>query len=683
MAYEGIHRLCLYTIFADDRVILNRLLIHGRSSEFMHKLIFGFRVSVLSALFLGCAVLLFSCSLPDEDDVQENPYQQPEDDSLIIQAPNGKAVIYQVFPRLFGNTITRNKPWGTIEENGVGRFDDFTHEALQGIREFGVSHIWYTGVPHHALIRDYTMYGISSDDPDVVKGRAGSPYAVKDYYNVNPDLATDPANRLQEFKALVERTHQHGMKVIIDIVPNHVARHYQSISKPAGVKDFGENDEISVEYARDNNFYYIVGESFKVPVSNDGYQPLGGEHHPLADGKFDETPAKWTGNGSRKAQPDIDDWYETVKINYGMRPDGSYDFDRLPDVYRSKGFLEHYEFWRNRDVPDSWKKFRDIALYWTDFGIDGFRYDMAEMVPVEFWSYLNSAIKMRNPEATIIAEVYNPDLYRDYIHLGKMDYLYDKVDLYDTLKLIMRDKAPASSLLPIIDKYTDIDQHLLHFLENHDEQRIASPAFAGDANKGKPAMVVSALIGRGPTMLFYAQALGEPAEGDAGFGDPTRTSIFDYWGIPSLQRWINDGKFDGGRLTAQEQSLRHFYVKLLSFSANSPALNGQYADLHEYNLEYAANYDERLFSFSRWDSDEKLVIISNFSDRKTYRFDLLIPARIVDVWNLSDGRYELVDILSDVPDHLVVNRGTGTIQLSLAPLESKIIRMNATESPGN
>jgi len=522
---------------------------------------------------------------------------------LSIQSAEGKPVVYQVFTRLFGNKNSTNKPWGTIEENGVGKFDDFTHAALEGIRQFGTSHIWYTGVPHHAVIRDYTGYGISNDDPDVVKGRAGSPYAIKDYYNVNPDMAVDPARRLQEFKALVDRTHQHGMKVILDIVPNHVARDYRSISKPVGIKDFGEDDDTSAEYARDNNFYYIVGESFKVPLAHDGYQPLGGEPHPLADGKFDEAPAKWTGNGSRKARPDIDDWYETVKVNFGVRPDGSYDFDRLPDDFHDKDYRAHYEFWRHKDVPDSWQKFRDIALYWTDFGIDGFRYDMAEMVPVEFWSYLNSAIKIRNPSATIIAEVYNPDLYRDYIYLGKMDYLYDKVDLYDTLKLIMQGKEKTSNLLPIINKYADIDAHMLHFLENHDEQRIASPGFAGDARKGKPAMVVSALTGKAPTMLFYAQALGEAGEGDAGFGDPTRTTMFDYWGVPSLQRWMNDGKFDGGKLSEQEKSLRDFYVTLLSFSAKNAALTGEFADLHTVNLEETANYDEQLFTFSRWNSE--------------------------------------------------------------------------------
>ena len=632
----------------------------------------GFTYLVLSAFFV---VFLLSCRVSVEEQTSESSRHTPGYENFVTQTPAGKPVIYQVFTRLFGNTNTTNKPWGSIEENGVGKFDDFTHEALEAIRELGVSHIWYTGVPHHALVRDYTEYGISDDDPDVVKGRAGSPYAVKDYYNVNPDLAVDPSKRLQEFKALIDRTHQHGMKVIIDIVPNHVARRYRSISKPAGVTDFGETDDSSVEYARDNNFYYIVGESFKVPVSPDGYRPLGGESHPLADGKFDETPAKWTGNGSRKAQPDSNDWYETVKINYAVRPDGSHDFERLPDEYRDRSVYEHYLFWQGKDVPDSWEKFRDIVLYWIDFGVDGFRYDMAEMVPVEFWSYLNSAIRNRDPQATLVAEVYNRELYRDYIHLGKMQYLYDKVDFYDTLKLIMQDKEPASSLSTMIEKHADIDQHMLHFLENHDEQRIASPGFANDANKGKPAMVVSALVGKGPTLLYYAQALGEAGEGDAGFGDPTRTTIFDYWGLASLQRWRSDGSYDGRQLSGPEKSLRDFYVRLMSFSANSPALNGDYADLHHYNLENTADYDERLFSFSRWNGQERLLVLTNFSDHNNYRLDFRIPQQVLDEWKLPVGRYEMVEVLSGESYQLRVSEAEARIGVSLLPLGAKVFKL--------
>jgi len=644
----------------------------------MNERTLSIRSPALKALCLSVLVLLYSCDQPETVLSQANTDRPSTDDLSVVQVSNGKPVIYQVFTRLFGNRNSTNKPWGSLEENGVGKFSDFTDEALEGIREFGVSHIWYTGIPHHAVIHDYTEFGISNDDPDVVKGRAGSPYAVKDYYNVNPDLAEDPAKRLQEFSALVDRTHQHGMKVIIDIVPNHVARHYRSVSKPVGVTDFGKNDNTGIEYARDNNFYYVVDEPFEVPDSKDGYLPLGGESHPLADGKFDESPAKWTGNGSRQAQPDFDDWYETIKVNYGVRPDGSYDFERLPDEYRNKDYREHYAFWQDKDVPDSWKKFRDIVLFWTDFGVDGFRYDMAEMVPVEFWSYLNSAIKQHNPGATLIAEVYKPDLYRDYIYLGKMDYLYDKVDFYDSMKLIMQESAPTSSLLPIINAYTDIDEHMLHFLENHDEQRIASPGFAGDANRGKPAMVVSSLIGKSPTLLFYAQALGEDAQGDAGFGDPTRTTLFDYWGVPSLQRWMNDGKFDGGQLTEKEKSLREFYVKLLSFSANCPSLNGEYADLHQYNLENTTNYDERLFSFFRWGGDEKLFVISNFSSSKSYTLDLGIPQHLVDMWQLPKGRHKLIEILSGESYQLEVNQNDATIWVQLAPLQSKILQLKPT-----
>ena len=415
------------------------------------------------------------------------------------QATEKKAVVYQVFTRLFGNINTANKPWGTIEENGVGKFNDFTDKALAEIKNLGVTHIWYTGVPHHALVRDYTAFGISNDDPEVVKGRAGSPYAVKDYYNVNPDLAVNPAKRLEEFEALIARTHKNRLKLIIDIVPNHIARKYEGKTNPIGVRDFGADDDKTVEYARDNNFYYIPNQPFQVPTS-DTYKPLNGEKNPAIDGKFDENPAKWTGNGSRLAKPNIDDWYETVKINYGIRPDGSKDFDQLPQGFDKKDYKQHYAFWKDKSVPSSWKKFRDIALYWTSKGVDGFRYDMAEMVPYEFWSYMNSAIKMKNPNAFLLAEVYNPAEYRNYIRLGKMDYLYDKVEFYDKLKDVIRGKSTPDGISDIQSNLADIEHHMFHFLDNHDEQRLASAEFAGTPEKGKPLMVVSATISTSPTI---------------------------------------------------------------------------------------------------------------------------------------------------------------------------------------
>jgi len=637
-----------------------------------------------TALVSLSLALLASCAADSQAPLPDNPQAQALNEQAQAlneqtqhpQAPQGKAVVYQVFTRLFGNTISTNKPWGTLEENGVGKFDDFTAQALKGIKALGVTHIWYTGVPHHAVIGDYSEYGISNDDPDVVKGRAGSPYAVRDYYNVNPDLAEDPARRLEEFQALIERTHGQGMKVLIDIVPNHVARSYHSTSKPEGVRDFGASDDTSVEYKRDNNFYYVVGEPFKVPEPLNNYQPLGGEKHSLADSKFAEYPAKWTGNGARKAQPHFNDWYETVKINYGVRPDGSHDFPSLPAGYEQKGYQDHAAFWQDRDIPDSWKKFRDIAAYWLAMGVDGFRYDMAEMVPVEFWSYLNSAIKMINPDAFLLAEVYNPKLYRDYIHLGKMDYLYDKVEFYDTLKPIMQGRGSTDNLPPIQAGLADIEEHMLHFLENHDEQRIASPEFAGDAEKGKPAMVVSTAISTAPTMIYFGQALGADGDGDAGFGDPSRTTIFDYWGVPAVQRWSNNGRFDGGLLTEGERNLRDFYARLLSFSAESPALTGHYADIHALNRAQTPGYNDRLFSFVRWKSEHRLIVISNFDSEKSYSTALQIPAEIIDQWQLADGSYPLTDQLYHAtPVTLEVKDGTGRVTVAMAPLQSFIYKL--------
>ncbi|WP_323847432.1 alpha-amylase family protein [Microbulbifer magnicolonia] len=580
-----------------------------------------------------------------------------------------KPVIYQVMTRLFGNTNPTNKPWGTIEENGVGKFNDFTPEVLAEIRELGATHIWYTGALHHALVGDYTEYGISNDDPDVVKGRAGSPYAIKDYYSVNPDLAEKPAERLQEFRALIDRSHAQGLKVIIDIVPNHVARAYESQHKPEGVRDFGADDDTSVAYARDNNFYYVAGEDFSVPVSDAGYRPLNGETHPLVDDQFNESPAKWTGNGARSPQPAIDDWYETVKINFGVRPDDSKDFPELSAEFAQKDYTAHAQFWADKQVPDSWQKFRDIAHYWLDFGVDGFRYDMAGMVPVEFWSYLNSSIKMKKPDALLLAEIYTPERYRDYIHLGKMDYLYDKVGTYDTLRAIMAGDESTDALVPLQQSLADIAPQMLHFMENHDEQRIASPEFAGDADAGKPAMLVSAALSAAPTLVYFGQELGEEASEDAGFGKASRTTIFDYWSVPSVRRWLQ------GESTDEEQQLRGFYQRLMNFSAASEALRGDYRDIHGYNREHGEGYDEQLFAFARWAGDEKLLVIANFG-KESKEVKLQLPAELLQQWQLQDGKFAVADQLSSAKSHLVVSEGKGEMSLQLEPLASHIFRIN-------
>ena len=605
----------------------------------------------------------------------QNSKSKPMDSKKKETITGHKEVVYQVFTRLFGNKNTTNKPWGTIEENGVGKFNDFTDKALQEIKKLGVTYIWYTGVPHHALVRDYTNYGISDDDPEVVKGRAGSPYAVKDYYNVNPDLAVEPKRRLEEFEALIARTHQNGLKAIIDIVPNHIARKYQSMSNPKDVRDFGADDNTSVEYDRNNNFYYIPGHHFEVPTS-DTYKPLNGEKNPMIDGKFEENPAKWTGNGSRMAKPDINDWYETVKINYGIRPDGSKDFPELPAGFDKKSYKEHYDFWKDKDVPSSWKKFRDIALYWTEKGIDGFRYDMAEMVPYEFWSFMNSAIKMKNPNAFLLAEVYNPKEYRNYIQLGKMDYLYDKVEFYDKLKSVIQGNSNPDGISDIQKGTADIEHHMFHFLDNHDEQRLASPEFAGTPEKGKPLMVVSTTISTSPTMVYFGQEVGEAGNENGGFGTHSRTSIFDYVGVPSHQRWMNGGKFDGGQLSPSEKELRDFYKRLLNFSITSSALMGRFGEIQTANREATVGYDPGIYSFVRWSDTQRLIIVTNFSWITTSKFELKVPADYIRAWNLKDGTYTIKDQLYLKNEaELHVSNGVGIVNIKIAPSESFIFSL--------
>ncbi|MEZ9234462.1 alpha-amylase family glycosyl hydrolase [Shewanella sp. 10N.286.52.A9] len=642
------------------------------------------RTSVLASALVFFAAGCSHSSTSIDNHIAESEDKLHDTAQHNTSALTGKPVIYQVFTRLYGNTNTTNKPWGTIDENGVGKFSDFTDVALQDIKSLGTTHVWYTGVPHHALINDYTDYGISNDDPDVVKGRAGSPYAVKDYYNVNPDLADDPANRLNEFESLILRTHNNGMKVVIDIVPNHVARRYESIDQSSSLpshRNFGQNDDTNVEYAKNNNFYYIVDQAFQVPDSHQGKQPLGGERHPLSDKLFEESPAKWTGNGSRLAKPDANDWYETVKVNYGVKPDGSYDFPTLPEGFNKKPPAEHYLFWQSQlptAIPDSWIKFKDITEFWLAKGVDGFRYDMAEMVPVEFWSYLNSNIKHINPDAFLLAEVYNPSLYRDYIHLGKMDYLYDKVDLYDTLKDIIHGKTATSQIAVDQAKVADIEEHMLHFLENHDEQRINTTDFAGSPEAALPAMVVSTTISRSPTLLYFGQDVGEKGAENAGFGQATRTSIFDYVGVPAHQRWMNNGKFDGGQSTEAEKSLRAYYQTLLNLSHTASALSGEYFELDTHNRDASVatknGYSDKLFAFSRYDENQFIVVISNFSQQEATDLTLSLPKALLKAVSLTDGVYKMTDLLTtEEQTEMTVNQDVGTISITLKPLQSSVL----------
>ena len=219
-----------------------------------------------------------------------------------------KIIIYQVFTRLFGNNNNHCVYNGDIATNGCGKMADFTLKALGEIKKLGATHIWYTGIIEHATQTDYRRYNISPDHPAIVKGKAGSPYAIKDYYDVDPDLANDVQGRMKEFENLVHRTHRTGLKVIIDFVPNHVARQYHSDAQPDGTTELGANDDSSQSFSPYNNFYYIPQAELHAQFDmKDG-----------AAEPYREFPAKATGNNRFDATPNITDWYETVKLNYGV-----------------------------------------------------------------------------------------------------------------------------------------------------------------------------------------------------------------------------------------------------------------------------------------------------------------------------------------------------------------------------
>ncbi len=503
-----------------------------------------------------------------------------------------KMIIYQLMTRLFGNTQTANKPYGTLEENGVGKFNDINERALAGIKELGATHVWYTGVLEHASLTDYTAHGIPLDDANVVKGRAGSPYAIKDYYDVNPDLAVDVKNRMTEFEQLIARTHQQKLKVIIDFVPNHVARAYRSDAKPANMKDLGEGDDTSVAFKPSNNFYYLPGQSFEPPKE---YTPLGNNPHPTKDRQYIEMPAKATGNDQFTATPGINEWFETVKLNYGV------------DI--QNGRKTYFD-----PIPNTWEKMRDILVFWARKKVDGFRCDMAEMVPHEFWGWVIPQVKAVNPDIIFIAEIYNPGQYRNYIDNGRFDYLYDKVQLYDTLRLLINGQSATQHIAGIQQGLSGINHRMLHFLENHDEQRIASPFFAGDPWKAVPAMVISACIDQAPVMIYFGQEVGEPGAGAEGFsGEDGRTTIFDYWGVPQHQKWVNGGAFDGGQLSENQKALRQFYVDVFTFARNNPAIHsGEYSDITSFN-QAQGNINHLMHAFVRYFDDERILIVSSFN----------------------------------------------------------------------
>lgn len=522
-----------------------------------------------------------------------------------------KLIIYQVFPRLLTNMNSTCEPNGSLARNGSGKMNDIDDMVLKSIRELGVNCIWYTGIIEHATKESFD--GIPADDPHVVKGQAGSPYAIKDYYDVSPEIAEDVNSRLDEFEALVNRTHKADMKVIIDFVPNHTARRYHSDSAPSGVEDFGVNDDTTRFFSPNNNYYYLTNQKFS-------------PHLPIGD--YMEFPAKATGNDCYTAFPGEYDWYETVKLNYGFDP-GNHQQTTSP-------------------VPDTWIKMLNILRYWGAKGIDGFRCDMVHMVPKEFWHWAITLVKKDYPNIIFIGEIYDVGLYRSFFDYCGFDYLYDKVNLYDTLVGIQAHSWSAAKLTDCWQTLEGISPKMLNFLENHDEVRFGSVAYAGNPSLVVPSLVVSSMFNTGPFMLYFGQEIGESATENEGFaGYNNRTTIFDYWSYSSLRRWYDSGKCSGSKLTPQEQWLRNMYARVLNMCNSEAAIReGSFFDLMYVNLNNPDFSPHSNFAFLRHYGDETLLIAVNFSSQPTH-IKINIPPAAFEMMSLPHGTAVCKELLHD------------------------------------
>lgn len=540
---------------------------------------------------------------------------------------NERPIIYQTFPRILTNMESNCRYNGTLEENGSGKLGDYTPKLLRSLKSLGVNTIWLTGVIEHATKSDFRKYGIPLDNPNVVKGEAGSPYAIKDYYDIDPAIASNALERMKEFESCVKTIHKEGMRVLIDFVPNHTARRYHSDSAPIGIHDFGDGDNKTFFFDPNNNYYYIPNQQFSPDfnIAEPGTEP------------YLEFPAKATGNDCFSAFCGKNDWYETVKLNYG------HDYGDHSD---------HFE-----PAPDTWLKMLHILRFWASKGVDGFRCDMVFMVPLAFWHWAIPQVKQDYPEVIFIGEIYDIGLYRPFLDYGCFDYLYDKVNLYDKLVGIERHNFSAAQLTSAWQTVDGISSKMLNFLENHDEVRYGSVEFAGDPMKVEAALVVSAMMSCGPYMIYYGQELGECAvenEGFAGFNN--RTTIFDYWSYDVMRRWYDGGKCSISKLNAQEKWLRKLYGNVLTLCNKNEALReGNFFDLMYVNNDAPGFDPHHCFCFLRYTEEECLLICANFGDEDKH-LPVNIPEHAFDMAGLREGELTTENLLDKTKMRLVISR---------------------------
>jgi glycosidase len=582
----------------------------------------------------------------------------------MIFSETSKHIIYQTFPRLFGNFTEHPVINGSKEENGCGKFSSYSVQLLNSIKELGITHIWYTGILAHATSTDYTAYDIPKDHQTIVKGKAGSPFAIKDYYDVNPDLADCVPDRMNEFTALVKRTHDAGMKVIIDFIPNHVSRSYHSLMKPAYLTDLGQHDQTNLAFSPSNNFYYLPGQPLELH--------FGAEEE---DFEYNEFPAKVTGNDCFTSHPSVNDWYETIKLNYGV------------DYFN--GGIQHFT-----PVPDTWHKMLHILLFWAEKEVDGFRCDMAEMVPVQFWNWAIPRVKsLKN--ILFIAETYNPLLYREYLQTGHFDYLYDKVGTYDLLRSIICKRTTTIPLKNYLQSVEPVIDYLLFFLENHDEQRIASDFFAATPQKAIPALIFITTYRSNPVMIFNGQELGEKGMDNEGFsGLDGKTSIFDYWRMDSIRRWAKAEVLNCGGNPVQspnfplfdysmketketkEMQLRAVYQKILRLAVEEKAFSmGSFYSLDKWNDDNPFFPSDRMMTYLRKYENELILICINF-DNQAYNVHIKIPEDAFNILHLPDNSVSVMKDLMTGEESICSLTHTCSFESTILELSAKILKFS-------
>jgi glycosidase len=610
--------------------------------------------------------------------------------------------IYQLFVRLFGNTNETRKQNGTLVENGVGRFADINDAALSSIQQMGFTHVWLTGVLQQATATDYSEFGQPADDTDLLKGLAGSPYAIKDYFDVCPDYAENPAGRLKEFELLIERLHAHGLKAIIDLVANHVARSYGSCVKPdcnfGSCGCGGTGDDVTKFFNPHNNFFYLTpdrnGPPLRLPTCKDGVpvsatcqavaavsdrrnpNPDGGQRPPLqkCDGFFEgeKTFGRVTGNNVASWTPHLNDWYETIKLNYG------FDF-----TDPAKSVREYPNAWSpDKPIPDTWKKMDQVIEHWQSLGVDGFRCDMSHMVPPEVWSWAIAQARTRKPGVFFIGEAYDDDPSKvpgcdpvvSGLNWGRGNVLFDLLNAgfdavydapaYRALKRIYDGSGWANDLDGEI-KDAFICHNSVRYAENHDEVRVAARSEWGGVgmNVGRPVSAILYGLSRGVVMLYNGQEVGEPAAGAEGFGgDDARTSIFDYWSMPEMVKWVNDHHYDGARLSPEQKSLRAFYSRLINLVGQPAFRDGKFFPLNPANRDNPAfgrlpgeqASGHWFYAFLRYDisTQQRFLVVANLHPKAALPdVRVLLPENALRFLELrdqpADAKLKLIEWLSE------------------------------------